>query len=86
MVLSTIELETYVDNQLVSRDSEQLAKDLVINTRECLQDGGFQMVKYASSHTSVVEHLQPEARSKHQVQSLSLDLQEGEAEPAFGLG
>ena len=85
LVQDTIKLETYVDNQLASRDTEQQAKELVLSTRQCLQESGFQMVKYASSHPEVVENLPTAARSNHHLRSLSLDQLEGNPEPALGL-
>ncbi|XP_038063201.1 uncharacterized protein LOC119733910 [Patiria miniata] len=85
LVRDTIEQETYVDNQLASRDTVEQARNLVNSTRQCLQEAGFQMVKYASSHTEAVEHLPQEARSDRHVRSLSLDQWDGDPEPALGL-
>ena len=84
-VKGTIEQETYVDNQLASRDTEQQATELVQSTRRCLQEAGFQMVKYSSSHPATLQSLPIEACSSRQVQSLALGLQEGDPEPALGL-
>ncbi|XP_071950981.1 uncharacterized protein [Antedon mediterranea] len=85
IVKDTIENETYVDNQLASRNTISEAKELVDKTRECLNEAGFQMVKYASSHLDVVEHLPTDVQSGHQLQSLSLSQINGEPEPALGL-
>ena len=81
----TIEKETYVDNQLASCDTEQQAKELILSTRQCLQEAGFQMVKYASSHEGAVQDLPATARSGRQQQSLSLSHEENLPEPALGL-
>ena len=85
LVQHTIEQETYVDNQLASRDTIKEARELVNSTRQCLQSAGFQMVKYASSHPETVEHLPQEVRSDRYVRSLARDQLEGDPEPALGL-
>ncbi|XP_038062588.1 uncharacterized protein LOC119733080 [Patiria miniata] len=84
-VQKTIERETYVDNQLASRHSEEEARELVASTRECLHEAGFEMVKYASSHPEVVEDLPVAVRSDRYIRSLSLDNLGCELEPALGL-
>ncbi len=83
-LLQIVHQSFYVDNCLTSFPTASAAKETVDRLRSMLEEGGFDLRQWASSHPEVVAHLPSDARSSATEQWL-MQCRDDPMEPTLGL-